>query len=186
MDPLERKTDYDELCPKLSPRARRFLRLVATGMPIGVAAQQCCFSGSRATVIANSAIGQAYLASTEAGVTDSLIERNSKLELGVREAVLGVIMEEAPETLDRLLQLRDGDDARVALSASKDLLDRAGFKPKEQIEVEGKVLADAGLAEALARLAGLGKSVSEANPVLPAGLQAGLQATLPTAGESDG
>ena len=158
MDPYERRSENTDRVQRLTPRGRRLLRLIATGMPVGVAAEQCLLTTCRASMIYNSELGREYIAEVEGLGTKELMEENAKLELRVRESIVGTLLEEAPDTLDRLLELRDGDDARVALSASKDLLDRAGYKPKEQIEVEGKVLADPGLAEALKRLCDLSKA----------------------------
>ena len=169
-------TDYDSLCPTLTPRARRLLRLIATGMTQGQAAMQCGFSQSRACIIQGSTVGQTYLAEMEKLSAVELMEENAKTELSIKAEINQRILEEAPDTLDRIIALRDAAPEAVALRAAQSLMDMAGFKPKEKVEVEGKFLADPGLAEALSRLANASKLASNSSPE-------GASSKTPTDGE---
>ena len=136
----------------LNPRQRRLLRLLATGTTLTFAAAQCGYSLNRASTILNSPLGEEYLQSVEALGTEVLMEQNAELELGPKAAVIRRLEAELPETLEQLITLRDGPDARVALGAINSMLDRSGIVAKTAVQVEQKVVADEGVLEALRRL----------------------------------
>jgi hypothetical protein len=100
----------------------------------------------------NSPLGEEYLQSVEALGTEVLMEQNAELELGPKAAVIRRLEAELPETLEQLITLRDGPDARVALGAINSMLDRSGIVAKTAVQVEQKVVADEGVLEALRRL----------------------------------
>lgn len=137
---------------ELNSRQKRLLRLVATGILIGEAATQCGYSASRASIIIHSPPGQEYLNQVEALGTEELMSQNAELELSPRIAVIKRLEAELPETLEQLIALRDGVDARVALGAVNSILDRGGVVAKTAVQVEQRVVADEGVLEALRRL----------------------------------
>lgn len=138
----------------LTPRAKRYLRMIALGKSQQDARMEVGLTANRASLIANSIVGQAYLEEVEQKLLDKTLDLQAERDATpqVTEEIRRVLENEAPETLDRLLQLRDAEDEKVALAASKDLLDRAGFKPTDKMQVESKVIATEGLLEALDRL----------------------------------
>lgn len=137
---------------RLRPRNRRLLRLIATGMPVGEAAEQCGYSLSRASIILNSPLGQEYVRDMEKWGAEELFMQNAEMELNSRAVVMKRLEAELPETLEQLIALRDGPDARVALGAVNSMLDRAGISAKQSVSVEQKIVADEGVVEALKRL----------------------------------
>lgn len=137
---------------KLSARQRRVLRLIATGLTVAEAAAQCGYSPNRVSTILNSPLGQEYLQGVESLATEELMSQNAEVELGPRAAVMQRLEAELPETLEQLIALRDGPDARVALGAVNSMLDRGGVVAKTAVQVEQRVVADEGVLEALRRL----------------------------------
>lgn len=159
----------------LSSRAKRFLRLVAMGWSSQDARFEVGFSSSRASILLNSTLGCNYLDQLEKELVDKTIEKQAEQDTrSVQEIVRKRFEQEAEESVDRMIALRDGSDEKVAFSAAKDILDRAGFKSKDQIEVESKIIATDGLLEALDRARKLGEAdASAVAPTAPAEPQAG-------------
>lgn len=139
--------------PNLTPRAKRLLRLLACGQTISEAAMQTSYCISRASIIANSELGKDYILMLEQDSKSALMVENARIELDFKAAALERIKEEIPESLDRLCELRDGAPPAVMLGATVRLLDMAGLTVKQHVEMESKVVADAGVMEAMNRLA---------------------------------
>jgi len=140
----------------LSPRARKFLRLVALGKDVTEARCLTGFSGSRASVLMHCPCGAKYMEEIEEELLAKGIEcaAEAEAELQVSEIISKRLEAEAEDTLDQLIRLRDCADEKVSLAATKDILDRAGFKPTDKMQVESKVIATDGLLEALQRASG--------------------------------
>lgn len=66
----------------------------------------------------------------------ALRQQREELKDAVSEIVLSRLQDEAGPSLEKLVELRDGAQSeKVQLSASQDLLNRAGFKPVEKAVV---------------------------------------------------
>lgn len=145
----------------LSPRAKRAVRMHVSGMANIDIAQILGMAPGTVSRNINSEAGKAYIDELS-GTQDSLfIEKLVKEESAVTNAerVRQILEEESVPTINKLLELRDSTDEKVALSAANSLLDRAGHKAKDAVEVGGKLEASPELLGAIALLRELnGKS----------------------------
>ncbi len=68
---------------------------------------------------------------------------NAKIQERIKAAqadIQGMFAKEALSSIKTILQLRDtAENETVRLKAAQDILDRAGFKPKEKVEHSGEV-----------------------------------------------
>lgn len=143
---------------KLMPRAKRLLRLMASGYTMTDAANMCGYTLTRACILAHSTIGQEYIAMIEKDVNAAFVEEVANVDLDVRKVALDRIREEIPESVDRMFQLRDNAPPNVMFAATKHLLDIAGVRPVEEKQGSQIILADAGMLEAVQRLVGQAKT----------------------------
>lgn len=160
----------DSVVPKLTPRAKRLLRLVALGHTQGEAAGMCGYSLNRACILCNSQLGQDYIAMLEADVNQTLVQENAKVELDTKAEAMKLIKADIISNVEVLQSLRDDSPKdEVRLNAAKHLLSVGGIVAKESVEVQGSILADPGTLEAIQRLTQLVKPAPVGADPSPAG-----------------
>lgn len=110
----------------LSPLHKNILTLIAAGMRAReISNMEGMPTESRISVIKNSPAGKAFLAEVSSQVVQNITEDVSELiSSHSREAVMTVVK-----------LMRTAESETVQLQASKDLLDRGGFKAAERHEV---------------------------------------------------
>lgn len=136
---------------KLSGRQKTFLRRIAAGWTARDACFSLGYSEARGSLLVNSTLGRAYLDELDAKQTDELVEREME-EIFDSQKVRRAIQDAAEASVERLISLRNSGDEKIALAASRDILDRSGLKAPEKVEVESQVFATPGLLEALSAL----------------------------------
>lgn len=155
----------DAVVKNLTPRAKRLLRLLATGMRLIDAAAQCAYSYNRAAMIATSTLGKDYIEMVELDVNKAIAEENATVDLDTKKAALQLVKDEVLESTERMIQLRDSSPPAVMFAATKHLMDIAGVKPQDDKAPPPQIiLADQGLNEAISRLL---KTVAPVAPVEP-------------------
>lgn len=87
--------------------------------------------------------------------------KSQPLGMSTHQIMRNRMMSGATGMLDKLEQLADSEDERIALSAVRDYLDRAGFKAVEQVETKVEVTVTDAAEEVKKRLAKLKQGQEE-------------------------
>jgi hypothetical protein len=119
---------------KLNPNQAKFVKLLTAG---GMSRAQAYSKAYGQKNLVTARITAYQLIATNPNVK---AEIDRILEEGLA-AARERLSSEADNTVDKLLFLRDGGNKEytVQLGACKDILDRIGMKPKEQVEHSGEV-----------------------------------------------
>ena len=138
------------VCPpkKLNKRHFVLLRELMSGTPLTKAAKLCGYSYGRAGVIvASIPFKEAALAFANS-INNKFISKQAAISY-VDDA-RALLVEESVKAAKTLVGSMDSGDGRVALDASKDVLDRVGLtKPREATTVQTNLLVSDNLAFAL-------------------------------------
>lgn len=117
----------------ISPRHRQALLLLAAGRTVTEAAEATGFSIARLSVVKNSPEGAAILA-----------RMTSDIIAGASQDVQARIQGTALEAFEKVKEVMRTGKEENALRSAFDILDRAGFKPREvQIQARMEVKGDA-------------------------------------------
>lgn len=151
--PFEQKADSTKkITPhNLSSRMKAALRLVFDGWSQADICEATGYNQCRISVIVNSPVGKAYLAELDKATLDKVATAQadfavSKNKMAIRER----LETEAAASLETLLAIRDGSaDPRLTATVSMDLLDRAGYKGPDKVEIDARVLATQPVIDAL-------------------------------------
>lgn len=134
---------------KVSSRHRVLMRHLIAGYSVTDAAKLCGYTTERASLISQSGLFREEMSRMQAELDRQFLGMEAHKISG--DFVRQRLREEAASSLERLVQLRDSaENEAVAARSAMDLLDRAGYKPK--LEVEGTVTTvqvSDGVAEAL-------------------------------------
>jgi hypothetical protein len=153
LGPEGRSESYDQLQPqKLSPRMKSALRLVYDGWSQKDIAEATGYNQPRIAILANSDVGKVYLEELDSAVTAKVAGVHADFAASPKKMdVRKRLEDEAATSLETLLAIRDGslEDPRLLASVSQDLLDRAGYKSPDKVEVDARVLATQPVIDAL-------------------------------------
>ena len=116
----------------LSPRHRKLMRLMVSGVTMGDACRELGFSVARASTVVRSELFQAEMAKmikeVDGGVVEAEVVKTGRLS-GVKDR-LERLAESAVDVLEEKL---DSESDSVGLNAAKDILDRAGVVKEERV-----------------------------------------------------
>lgn len=135
---------------ELSLAHKGALRLLLLGWSLEDVCKAFSITKPRMSAIKHSAVGEEYIKHLST-LTDQQFAQaaaSSALPPKIKD-VRARLEEEAPKNLDRLIQLREVADDNVSARVSMDMLDRAGYKAPDKVEMTAKVLSSEALVAAL-------------------------------------
>lgn len=165
----ELKKKYTDGKLSLSPNAKRYIRMVLGGIDPADAARLLGYGHSTGSRIYHSIIGQEYIASIEGRLDDDMVAQAVEdAKKPMEDRVRRILEEESVVTLQTLIGLRNSEDEKISLAASRDILDRAGITAKTEVKNVVEVEGTPGLMAALAAFKELDGIPNLVQPAPPA------------------
>jgi len=137
---------------KISCRHRALMRKLVSGMTLSQACDDLGFSISRASIIVNSPLFQAELASMEEELKRSFIEARTEKEVAGSDPVHTLLSETAELAARTLKGALSDDSATTRISAARDILDRAGYAKEDKIKARVLVEPSPSLVAVIGRI----------------------------------
>lgn len=117
----------------LNERHRVLMRALATGHKLIEAAQIAGFTLGRASVVASSPLFKSELERMRASMNQAVVEKSAEQFVGGARKVIFENLEKAARKV--VEKLDSGESDSIQLKAASDLLDRAGIREKEKVEM---------------------------------------------------
>lgn len=133
----------------ITPRHRALMRRLVGGMRLTDACNDIGFSLTRASVIVNSPLFQAEMRTMEGELKGQFVEAEAEKSLDSTHTILSDASETAAKTLKGAL---NSENAQVAVSAAKDILDRTGYAKEDKIKANIIVEPSQSLIDVIGRI----------------------------------
>ena len=134
---------------KITTKARQLMRLLVSGETITAAAKKVGYSLSHASSLSNSDIFVREMELMQKDIRDKTVEMVA--ERDVIEMARERLRKEVDPSIERIVALRDAAEKEdVQLRAAMDILDRAGLKHTEKVDVDMNIEVDISIKKIIA------------------------------------